>query len=79
MSRRYALEHDVTNGPYRTMPSGVGKKEKPLRGLVMPLSAALGPDLGGHVRGLSFRLFELDLTPFVLLGVEYPRIVEVVG
>ena len=61
------------------MPSGVGKKEKPLRGLVMSLSAASGPDVGGHARGPSFRLFKLDLTPFVLLGVEYPRIAEVLG
>ena len=33
------------------MPSGVGKKEKPLRGLVMPLSAALGPDLESTYEG----------------------------
>ena len=59
------------------MPSGVGKNEKPLRGLAILLLVVSNLNLGEHVRGLSFRLFELYLTPFVLLGVENPRIVEV--
>ena len=33
----------------------------------------------GDVRRLSFRFSKVDLTPFVLLRVEYPGIIEVLS
>jgi hypothetical protein len=66
--------------PCETMPSAAGENEKPLRGLIMLHSAASDVDLQGHiVQGPSFGVFKLDLMPFVLLRVEYPRVVEVLS
>ena len=84
---REPLTYSLQYPPWRRMPSGVGMNEKPLRGLQRErrrhANGGTGSDSErsspeGDLRWLSVGVLELDLPPFVFLGVEQPEIVQVV-
>ncbi len=66
--------------PCNKIPSAVGRKENPLRGLeIGQYRHNMQLDSESYLRRLPFIHLEFDLLPLVFLRIKEPEIIEIIG